>query len=586
MPKMDSNFAGRTPTAKRGMHWLAIGGTAVARLIVIVAALALFDPFGWHTLARLTGRYDATADAIPADTLVYVGANLLNANLDKMQQLRNTFATALQGTAADPETLSQEIETSLMSDLGLTFAEDVQPWLGQYLGLAVLQINIGEAGQPDSLLWVVVAEVRDTAVADAFLTKLGQGWATKTGVTAVTLSHQNATITHFPAQNLPDTLAFTRSGRLLLIGSNEAAIRQALDSQHSDPSLADQPAYQDAQAALPANRFLTLYLDSPRLRDTFASVPGISGVLSLMVTNPYTIVSSGPTAVGLSLVETGIQLDTVTGYNPATLSPLQQRMLAAQTRPHATLDIMPAETIFYTAGPSGQVYWDIYRQTLIDAAGDESSFNESMALFVRDFGLNPDTDLFPYLDGETAVALLPPQNSSAPTSLLSSLTSINLDAVLALGTSQQSQLEPTLQTLTTQLSLLQGSPITPTTENGFTLYTMALDANTQLTYGLGQNYLFLGTSQQAITNLPFSGPNSLADNPAYAQVAGHFPDTMSLAYYLDIPRLLDALAANPDLAQNSSFTTFRQGVQPIHYLAGAATQQDNSLRQRILIFIE
>ena len=62
-------------------------------IIGITVALIFIDPFNWHIRDRFGGEYDAALTAIPADSLAYVGVNMLQYDADAW----NTMSGAADG---------------------------------------------------------------------------------------------------------------------------------------------------------------------------------------------------------------------------------------------------------------------------------------------------------------------------------------------------------------------------------------------------------------------------------------------------------------------------------------------------------
>ena len=207
---------------------LLIGLVAI---IGIAIALIFIDPFNWHIRDRFGGDYDAALTAIPANSLAYVGVNILQHDADAWDKMGGDGGTGMMDS----------IDEAIFAETGFHLVEEAKEWMGQYAGVAILSLETNDAGELIGAEWLLVAEVRDEKAATAFLQKLDANWE------------------HEITKNL-----------LLIAPTTEALARgmAALDGN----ALADESAYAEAIAALPAERLLTGYVAA-------ASLPTIAALL-------------------------------------------------------------------------------------------------------------------------------------------------------------------------------------------------------------------------------------------------------------------------------------------------------------------
>jgi hypothetical protein len=153
-----------------------------------------FDPFGFHLKGRLFGQYDAAATVMPDRTQVYIGINLLHLKQKDIDLFTNLLSrpVALESTERyvannkRPQELSKskiasEVPVSLIAlpvkslifaaqvDYGISLPNDLIPWIGQYIGVGIVEIPSDPTLLPRLLISV---EARDRRAADRFLSKL------------------------------------------------------------------------------------------------------------------------------------------------------------------------------------------------------------------------------------------------------------------------------------------------------------------------------------------------------------------------------------------------------------------------------
>ncbi len=569
---------------------LVIGSTIVAlTVLVLFAGVLLIDPFDWHVLARLSGRYDATATAVPPQALLYGGANLLEGNLEELQSLRDTFTQPLADADVDLEETQQDLNTSLTDEFGVNFSDDIMPWLGQYVGAAIVEATYDDYGGISQADWLLLAETRDKEAADAFLVKLADHWATENDVVTMQESYENVTITVLPEAAYQSGFAVARSGALVLIGANAGVIEQSIDAQKGE-SLGDTEVYGTAVAQLPADRLLTFYFDGQQLTDLAANLTG--GLAMSSVNGIMTGEGMRGTAVSITLTDDGVQLDSINNFVFEDLSETQQAALSGY-KPSPALGYVPAGTLLYAGAQGGQFNWTETRDALVaQMGGDPQAYEESMALFARDFGINPDTDLLPYLSGEFALALMPGSNG-----LLAEQLDLPLEMVLLIGVTDDAQLSASLSTLTSAITDPQRGGlglVSQVEANGFTLYDFAstYDDTMNFTYGSGRGYVVLSTSSAMLDNLQFTGGDSLAEAPGFQAAKDAFPQGMTPVMYLDMNGLMDtireSMVANSagDEAMLANFDEVTAVIRPLHTIAAAAEVTEDHTHQTLIFFIE
>lgn len=545
-----------------------------AGLLLLAAVILLFvDPFSWHILDRVRGDYDAALVAIPPDSTAYLSINLLSPSRDRLDTLKEIFSSATSGTGVDLAELQRRIGDAVLQDGGISVEEDIIPWLGQYIGVAAVAVRLDPFGEFDGVDWVISAETRNRGASDQFLTKLKEGWTSSLGETARTSVYDGVTLNQF------EQITFGQSGSLVLLGSTPKVIQQAIDAQNGD-SLADLPGFDEAVAKLPADRLVTAYTHGDQLNELIASIP--TALPRISPENLPTASIRG-SALALTLVEEGIQVDSVTVYDPDKLSALQRTALESRSEDPVADELFPADTLLFLSGTGVDLFWASVRRSLIAELG-RADFEESMQLFQREFSINPDEALFPLLTGEAAVGLVP---SSVGT--IASDSGFDVGLIAVAGTSDQASLADNLATFSERI----GSPIgglgavrSFESEQGVTVYEFStiLIPDLLFAYGVGHGNLLLGSSAEVMQSMTFSGGESLANRPAYRQVWPSFPEMMSPGLFIDVDGLL-GLINEGGRKSDQAVSQLSAALQPVEAVASASSVDDNIATTRIIIFV-
>lgn len=541
-------------------------------LLLVAAGVIFLDPFNLHIVDRIRGGYDAAATAIPAESSAYIGIDLLNRNLDDLDAFRELFAAATAGTDVEVADLEQRLDDLLASELSLSLADDVTSWLGQYVGIALVAAELDAFGRLAGFDWVIAAESRDRDASDRFLSRLAQNWADTQRETPSTGSYQGVSLTEF------EEIAFGGSGRFVLIGSDLGALQQAIDAQNGT-SLADSDSYALTLAQLPRERLLTAFVNGIQLSELLSGIP-----TPLPYISPENLPTASirGTALAISLTDEGIQIDTVTSYDPEKMSPFETAALETRVVNPKTASLFPANTLLWLSGQGIDLFWSTLRRSLIAEIG-RSDFDESMRLFEREFSINPDEQLFPYLDGEAALGVIP-----GAIGLLPAAFNVDLGAVAVIGTSDQAGLAANLAAFSSRIgnpigglglvTMVQGS-------SGQTIYEFStvLIPDLLFAYGTGNGYMMLGSSNQALQALHFSGGNSLADSSAYRQAIGSFPEEMSAGLFVDVQGLLDAVQG--PTPGEEGLGALRALLSPVKHVAAASQATSDTAHTRLVVFV-
>jgi hypothetical protein len=550
-------------TQKRLMRW--IGGTAV--MLLLMAGLLWVDPFGWRVFDRLKGEIDIAISAMPPETAVYISIDLLQFQSPAWQQL---FAPFVQAVGEEGDISAQDaLQTQIENQFNISYNEDVRPWLGASFGVALLNVETDFAGELTAVQWVMAVETRSKQDSDAFLQKLSVGWAETTGITAVTHTYQDVDLTHFAAEASSDQLAFGRVDNLVLVGSDLDAVQKAIDA-YNDVSLANTSGYTTLQPTLVDGRLAAVYFNMPRLSRYQDAFPLRIGAFSLPRLPTDGVLG---TAVSISQHPSGFQLDATTAYNLSQLSGPQQLLVQTQVADTRTAASLSLDTILYLNGVGVNHLWGVYRTAFIDAAS-EADFADSMGLLNQQFGLNPESDLLPFLDGETAVAVVPGTGGVLP-----QLAEVGVDLILTVAISDEQGLSTNITTFSDAFNKTLGTVSHSSNANGITEYQLetVLLPDFSLHYGVGQSKFLLATSVGGLQAAQVDMAVSLANTPRFQAAWAQFPAQMTPGLYLDVQRWLSH-SQNMDIANTSL-------LKPIDTITGAGQRENDQTHYRIIVSI-
>ena len=567
------------PKKNRGKVLLII--LAIVLILIcclgVIAAFLYFDPFGWGLLSFLS-RKDPVAEATPIDSTAYAGVDLLNVDTEKAQSLVTVFEDAYQEYATEygglPDDFQAQINDSL-DEFDINFEEDILPWIGRHAGFGLLELELDSYGSLETASYFVALETRDRDAADAFLLKLTDGISDSRDISIDTSLYEDTTI--YIVDDPYQSLAFARYKNLVIMADSPDSIRQMIDASSSD-SIADDPVYRDLIGQLPKERIFNFYLPGDALSKLYQTAIQDMSLLGTSVANTYDIISG--VAFSLSIVDAGLQFDTLMAYDPAKLSASQIEMMESTGRGSPVTDQLPGDTLLYFSGQRPDLIWQTYYDTMNESLGGD--FEESMAELEDEIGINLNTDLFPYLDGVYAIAVFPSDTGS-----LAQLANIKLGIAILAQTSDDAALLDTVEAFNPYLEDLADLTITESSTANMTIFEASIFYFEQpiLAYGVGSGWFGLTSSLDVLEALP-DRADSLSESDYFRQVQGYLPSGMSVAGYIDFKHGLEAIRSSLSNVDLEIFDQATVLLEPIDALvAGSSPFNGDSMHSTLILVI-
>ena len=539
----------------------------VGKSVGICLCLALFllvDPFRLHLWGRLMGTYDAAATAMPPETSLYLGVNLLNLNQERIREIQQAFQDAARGTYLGDDMNDMEDDfDEIQDDWGINVEEDVLPWIGQYAGFGVIDPSMDYYLEIETADWLLAIETRDKEAADAFLLKLTDGISDNNGFRFDEITYQDVLIYEYDTEEL----ALARSDDLVLIGNGTRVIENAIDTRQKE-SLVDAPYYQQIVGSLPRNRAVTFVLNPLFWQETS------DFLAEELDTGSDSLFSNEFAGLGFSwsLIDEGIQMDIVTAFDRAQIDETTSQLLEAMADRQLLTEHLPEDTVAYWQGNRLDLLWQAGTERIMDSVG-RADFQESMAIFEEELGYDPEQDLFVELNGNWTIAIVPSHDS-----FYAQYADINLGGVwLAQGNNLET-LARTAEDIADAMSE-EGFFINDIRRDDLLVYEATEDEG--FGFGTSEEFAFVGTSGRDIEQL-YIHDGSLLDNEAHQQTWRAFPKGMTPLFYLNAAALLDALESSDDIYQED-LPVWR----PITAFAGATDLiGQDTVHHTLIVFIE
>ena len=277
---------------------LKLVGSIVGALVIAVVAVGALAYFGVIPIPGLGGsKSENTAQYFPDDVVAYSWFTLNPGDGQRAEMLDIwTRFDELDGF----HDAVQDLLDKLREETDIDFEEDILPWIGPDMSAALLDFS---SFQPSA---VAIVGVRDASAAADFMDLLIE-YAEDEGSEFVDDSEGRFDI--WVEEDGDGALAL--SNNWLVVATDEDALFDTLDmiSGNGGDSLADNPNFQEAQAALPARRFASVYADYEGIEDELGA--GLGSVLMPYGADTFGIETPEWVAMSFQWVDRGLVVDMV-----------------------------------------------------------------------------------------------------------------------------------------------------------------------------------------------------------------------------------------------------------------------------------
>ncbi|MGB5595688.1 MAG: DUF3352 domain-containing protein [Crocosphaera sp.] len=322
-------------------------------------------------------------------------------NPDRLDALARFIASPQNRRRSHRELLT--IEKTLLAKTGLDYQTQIQPWLGEEITLAVTSLdydhNPNNGVKPGYLLAV---STKDQQLAKEFLqasysTEAIAGtsdliFESYKGVNLI--SQQNPTLTKNPPLS-----ATAIVGNMVLFANDSLVLKESINNvQVPDLNLKNAAGYQKALQTIVAPRIGVVYTNFPALSAWLANLP-IPELpeITQTLTIAFSIKSEGLVA------ETAlIGVSGESDRSPVLSEPVQ------------AFSYLPANTILTATGTNLNQLWQQIETGLDQDSPLQQLLNRSLSYLQEPLALNLSKDVFPWVQGEFSLGLVPNSEGGEP----------------------------------------------------------------------------------------------------------------------------------------------------------------------------
>lgn len=339
-------------------------------------------------------------------------------NPDRLESLRQVFATPAERSRSHAE--FEQIKKSLLANTGLDYSRDIQPWIGDEITFAITAPDFdrdSNNGQQTGFLLAVSSQNVDRSqqFLESYWKK--QSLATKTvqfeqykGIKLSykelpTVKKESDFISPFnrlalPSSSLPSSFATAlisssstseNNRNFVLFANNPKVLRDAIDRvEAANLNLNNTPEYQKALQQLTQGRIALAFVNLPQPETE---------------KNPQLSLNSLAVAVGVN--RRGLVAQT------ALVSDREKTTIPALSAPVQALQYIPSASPFAVASTSLNNFWTEFSSAIATNAEVSKLVARTIADLQQAWGINLPQDIFNWVQGEYALAVLPSSSNSS-----------------------------------------------------------------------------------------------------------------------------------------------------------------------------
>lgn len=386
------------PPKKATKGWL-VGGCAAIGLLGIAAIVlfVIFDPFGLISL--LFGGQQIAA-IVPEDTSVFVEVDFSAWFSDDFQDIVEVFRDAAD---VEIEDLEDEFNDEFEDAFGVTL-DDIKPWLGQYIGLAITDLDSDTLQGYDDPPVVFILTSRDKDAADEFIQDVVDHREDEYGDEFDEFEYEGGVF--YDNEDDYDSFIIGRYKDFVLISTDVDSVEDIVDlaaeGRRADGTLAKSEMYKRAVDELPKDRMISIYLDPDLYSEISTELydemyPGID----FPVPGANADIAIG---MAVEVVSEGIKFSAVTLYEDPDDLPWSGMEFDITRKQAQTLEMVPEETFLFISSYSPKDYF----KTILDELDED--YIEALEMAADEIDVDM-IDLLTSIEGEMAFAMFEQKDS-------------------------------------------------------------------------------------------------------------------------------------------------------------------------------
>ncbi|MDQ4027784.1 MAG: DUF3352 domain-containing protein [Actinomycetota bacterium] len=466
---------------------------------------------------------DEAVDLVPGDAAVYANV-FLNPSRNQKRAIRDLLAKFEEAPTPDEATdeLAKLIDEGL-EDVGLTFKEDIDPWLGRQVAFFASDF---EAGSPTA---AALIETEDEAATREVVDKLDDQGA----VEPQDKSYEGVEYTFYAEDEQGNPFASGFVEDFWVVGS-EDGFKAVVDASKGE-SLAENEQFVDTTGLLSDDYLALFYFDAERLVNEAVETGDVTeeDLRALEAFPGFT--EQGPAAASLYVQDDGAVFEL------ASSAPEDDSLLRA-IDDSGLLNDLPRDS-WFAFGVSG--VGNLF-STMLESVAEGSAPEADLEFFEEQFasetGLDLRDDVLAWMEDAGV--------------FVEGTTMFEIQGGVVIESGNPEKSSEATQVLGDYIAA-QGAPVTPAEVEGVEGFSVQQEGMPQPVYVLGGDRVVIAYGRDA-TERAISGTETLEDSEAFQGAGDALGDDFTPSFFLDmgaVIELVEGLGASQD-------ATYQQDVKP------------------------
>jgi Protein of unknown function (DUF3352) len=339
-------------------------------------------------------------------------------NPDRIEALRQVFATPAERSRSHTE--FEQIKKTILANTGLDYSRDIQPWIGDEITfaitapdfdrdnnngkqtgflLAVSSQNVDRSQQFLDSYWkkqsattktVQFEQYKDVKLTYKELPKINQKSQSISPLNRLALPNSSLP-SNFATALISGSSNSEHPGSFVLFANNQKVLRDAIDNiEAANLNLNNTPEYQKALQQLNQGRIALAFVNLPQSKTD---------------KNPQLSLNSLAVAVGVN--RRGLVAQT------ALVTSRENTAIPALSEPVQALQYIPSASPFAVASSGLNNFWTEFSSAVSANAEISKLVDRTLTDIQTAWGINLPQDIFNWVQGEYALAVLPGASNSS-----------------------------------------------------------------------------------------------------------------------------------------------------------------------------
>ncbi len=528
-------------------------GVAIA--VVVLCAVCVVALLPLRQYLPFLRPEQAAPKLMPVDTALFASVNPNVQDLAGFKHLADVY-----GDLSEVKDASDDFSKEVEGELGISFKEDVMPWLGPEVALAITNIEaLTEGADPEV---IIAAATKDTRASDAFLEKL-RAYLRDQGYNILEETYQGVVYYVQEVKYQWETpFVFGTVKKFVILTTDESMVEGVIDAaQGRADALAKNERYTELVAALPGDSVAYLFFDMQEMIQ--ASLQDLEDTGVELPQGTYQQLEALQSwGLALDLDEEGIQLDFAARFDPNVLSE-ESLMKEGEASAHRILKRIPDDALGFISGQNLAAGWE----SILAAMEKTPDFEQQLEDLEDELGMRIDEDTLGWLSGEFAMAVVGTRG----------IEDIPVGGVAIFEIDDQKEAEDALTGIADAVEALAFLEFERKAINDVEMQVLR-DPYTEeiiLGYGFTANHLVIGLMEGALGVAVDDDIRSIADDETFKRVQRHLPPKTGGYFYVNVEAIWQLVYENmPGWEQEDFDETVRPFLEPIKAIGSAASPTD------------